>query len=212
MNCLQLFLFSATFLCIYSCINNNVQEDIKRDSEEFTKLDSSSLMIFIEKIKKAEAADEIPALYSEKFIRPALSKFVSHPYLSDAVYSYDEIAYEDSLLVVVSFYYKAKNGFHLLGASFLASFSKTTEQFIDSEMVFGSSVFNYQDSLGYDIGYSFRSDRRFDNNSTLVFTQECVEKYFYQNFRQGIPKKQDSKTVLKIELNKKGCFHRIIMD
>ena len=73
-------------------------------------------------------------------------------------------------------------------------------------MFFGSSLFNFQKSKGYNLGFSFRSEKRFTNKDNIIFIQNSIEKRTYSEFKKGIKRKKNSMIKRRFILYKNGKF------
>lgn len=168
-----------------------------------------SLSFFIQQMQQAEAGQEIPSALSAAYIAPALAKDSLYPYLSDssADYQYGEMIYEDSNLVVLSFYYKALDGRSLLAASFLASYDRATELCLDMRPIFSSSTFDWSATEGYQLGLSCQSTLNYiDNGSLGILQLESTVKHFYTALEEGVAPRPNTSTVSQHVLQPNGKF------
>ncbi len=205
---LILVFFILINYCCNSATTDRTELEITSKQQIHEAIDSSGIDQFMLQCNKAQPAELIPLHFCEKYIKPALADQQLHPYLpfEQATYSYGQIEYEDKSIVVISFYYKATNGLNLLQASFLASYNKSNNDFIDSKMVFGSSAFDFQKSKGYNMGLLFRSERKFTDTDSIIFIQHSTEKKIYSQFKKGIKIKKNSLTERTFILYKNGQF------
>jgi hypothetical protein len=163
---------------------------------------------FIQQTKTAESGTEIPLSLHQKFIQPTLVGQQLHPYIASekATYSYGQILYEEAEMVAFTFYYKAIQDKNLLAGSFMATYNPITAAFIDCKMVFGSSTFDFQQTKGYNLGFSCRSDMEFIESDDLVLILKSQIKYFYSAFRKGLEPKANSVNTHRYTLLRNGMF------
>ncbi|MFK7796639.1 MAG: hypothetical protein AB8E82_04240 [Aureispira sp.] len=168
-----------------------------------------SLRSFVQQMKQAEAGQDIPSSLSAAYIAPALAKDSLYPYLSDehASYQYGEMIYEDSSLMVLSFYYKALDGRSLLAASFLASYDRATETCLDMRPIFSSSTFDWSATEGYQLGLSCQSSINYiDNGSLGILQLESSVKHFYTALEKGVVPRPNTTTISQHVLQPNGKF------
>jgi hypothetical protein len=200
-------LCSCLFLLIIACHSSNSNQDTPPSppKEELPV----SLPSFVQQMKQAEAGQDIPTALSAAYIAPALAKDSLYPYLSDssAGYQYGEMIYEDSSLIVLSFYYKALDGRSLLAASFLASYDRATEACLDIRPIFSSSTFDWSATEGYQLGLSCQSTLHYiDNGSLGILQLESTVKRFYTALEEGVAPRPNTTTVSQHVLQPNGKF------
>lgn len=191
-----------------SCSSSESSNDSAPTAAKEEKGSVKNLAHLIEQTKVVESGTPIPSDLCQQFIQPALTTQTLHPYIDtpDATYSYGQVLHEDSAMVAFTFYYKAIEDKNLLAASFIASYNPNTQEFIDSKMVFGSSTFNFQETKGYNLGFSCRSDMEFIQSDDLVLILKSKIKRFYSAFKKGVAPKANSINTHRYTLLKNGQF------
>ena len=191
--------------CLFFLLSCNTEQTAGTTPTTAPTLDSNSVAYFAQACQNAAPAQLIPMNLVERYVQPALEQDSLHPFHPNAAYHYGEVLYQDSQLVVLTFYYKLTIPKKDLAASFLASYKVNTNQFLDSKMVFGSSVFDYKDSLGYRLGYSCKSTIEYPELNTQILTLQQHKKYLYSQFtNEKII--EDKNTRVFWVLNQKGKF------
>lgn len=200
-------LYILISLSIFAC--NNAEKKHTTTEEPIPPVNTpNSLAYFIQQTQTVESGTEIPLELCQRFIQPALANKPLHPYIESekATYSYGQILHEDSEMVAFTFYYKAAQDRNLMAASFMASFNAVTQEFIDCKMVFGSSTFDFQNTKGYNLGFSCKSDLEFIESEQLVLILKSQIKYFYTAFKEGVDPKANVAKTERYTLLKNGQF------
>lgn len=197
-------------LLLFAC-DNSKKEDSKTEdisSSSSTTNQPNDLAYFVQQTKEVKPGTEIPIELHRRFLQPALAKRPLHPYIESekATYSYGQILYEDAEMTAFTFYYKASQDRNLMAASFVASFNTVTQEFIDCQMVFGSSTFDFQRTKGYNLGFSCKSDMEFIDSEQLVFILKSKINYFYSAFKEETAPKADVTRTERYTLLKNGQF------
>ncbi|BDS10731.1 hypothetical protein [Aureispira anguillae] len=202
------FLIFVCFIFLGACDNTNPSSIKVSTTATPNNTTDNSLSHFIQQFQLVEPGSSIPKELCDRYIEPILANNRLHPYLGleKASYNYGQVIYEDSVMVAFTFYYKAEDKGHLMAASFLASFNRPNEQFIDARMVFGSSVFDYQASKGYKMGFSCKSDLEFLESDRMVLKLKSQTKQLYTHFKEGTPPKANVIKTHRYSLLKNGQF------
>lgn len=196
----------AAFCLLIACETSPAPTE---PAEEPQPLTNNTFNAFVEEMQLAKAGQEIPAALSELYIQSALAKDSLYPYLStgNASYQYGEMIYEDSVLAVLSFYYKALEGRSLLAASFLASYEKATGTCLDMRPIFSSSTFDRSATLGYQLGLSCQSTLHYiDDGSAGILRLDSKVRSFYTAFEEGVTPRNNQVVTYQQVLLPSGQF------
>ena len=170
--------FYKMWLCsFFLCLSCQYKEAANTNSQ-ISNAEDCSLEQYLEFVKKASAGQPIKECFHQRFCCPTFSKLAPFRCLSNANYYVGELLYQDSSLLVISFYYDAQWGQNDAKASIVASYQYPQGKLIDAALQFANAVFDYKDSLGYEIGLSFRSSQESSLEDNKLLTQQCRSQKF----------------------------------
>jgi hypothetical protein len=195
-------------LGLMACGSNDKPADNTAEALPETTL-STDFEAFVQATRQAEAGQAIPFALCETYLAPALAFDSLYPFLdtSVAAYQYGEIVYEDSSLVVLSFYYKALNQRDLLAASFLASYARISGQCLGLRPIFSSSTFDKSQSKGYQLGLSCQSAIRYvEDGGPGILRLYSTVKYFYTAFEKEAARRENEQVKQVHLLEPSGRF------
>lgn len=193
------FITFITFRCSNTSSKNTVS------TYDSVALDSNAIDYWIQTYQRAQPAQIIPEHFVERYIQPALQHDTLYPFHPTALYHYGEVLYQDSQLVVLTFYYKLTEPSKDLAASFVASYQRQNNQFLDAKIVFGSSVLDLTTSLGYRLGFSCKSTINYPDQEGILLSLLQQKKYLYSQFTTEKIIEDQSYREFWL-LNKKGLF------
>ena len=170
-------LYIVWIACLMLCLSCQYKEAEKINNYA-TEPTSCNLKQYLKFVQTAEAGQPITDCFHQQFCCPIFSKLAPFECLNEAKYYVGELLYKDSNIVIVSFYYEAQWGQNNAKASIIASYQYPQGVLIDAALQFANAVFDYEDSLGYQIGVSFRSSQESSTEDNKLLLQQCSSKKF----------------------------------
>ncbi len=193
-------------IALFCCISCTQQPEIALNKGTVNK--PCTLAAYLKEIQTAEAGQAMPYCFQQAFCRDAFGYLDHFNYLDTAVCYCGQLLYQDSQIVVLNFYYDANWADNSAKAAIIASYQFPQGLLIDASLQFANAVFDYRDSLGYQLGISHRSSQVATDNKDTIIVQTSTTKQFKRLSKEARFESPIKVDKWRTSIDKRGVFTR----